>query len=60
MSLINKKTWLDRIRKYAWDGEMDKAKKLINRGKKVKGYKITEKNATKIIQDCGLDIRYKI
>ena len=55
--LSNKKTWINKICKMAYEGEFEKAQNVIDSGKN-NGFILTKKDASEIITCCGIDITY--
>jgi hypothetical protein len=55
--VLNKKKWLDEINELAYEGQFEKAKELIESGKK-ENFILTKKDATEILASVGVDVRY--
>lgn len=56
--LSNKDKWLNKINRLVYDGRFEAAHKLINTGQKEMNYQLTTDNASEILANCGIDIRY--
>ena len=54
----NKKVWLDKINELAYEGRFEDAAQLITDGVNKKKYKLSKKDASEILQSCGIDVRY--
>jgi hypothetical protein len=55
--LTDKDAWIQKICKMAYEGHFDKAQKIIGLGEENELI-LTKKNATEIIECCGMDLPY--
>lgn len=58
MNLTNKNDWLNRINQLTRDGMFEKATEVIDKGLNNQIFKLTTEDATKILDSCGIDVRY--